>query len=391
MLETTIFKPYDRQIHSEEWPQLKLSDAVVYRHVADGPDELCDLLDVQFTGPLRITGTVTIPKDFRNMVKGDHPVLGEKQAQPKTVAALAKSMNGSTVTIMDTLTYSLESYTDLATDSTIWALGYAAWYSISPAPEYRKYFDRSLQKAHAWDVVLEFGNTRKYKQVTVGQLFAKYFQKHPSCKSVNGAEMVFRECRRFLNFCLWEWLTAHYTGIEEEVEKAMQVGKTGGKSSTDKRAFSLDTQRGLQHALDSLESLALERKLKPRQLTTEWLISSIVNKSGASAKTVRSLLGGRAEALKALMKLSRQVDWSKSSLYSDLSGDGNGEGAGGSSHALKVKKNGGSGKGEAATSNLNPFADALDGVNDMEQDNDLLSSPELSQPPRSAKGKSALR
>lgn len=183
------------------------------------------------------------------------------------------------------------------------------------------------------------------------------------------------------------------------MEKARRVGKTGGESSTDKRAFSLGTQRGLQHGLDSLESLALERQLKPHQLTTEWLISSIVNKSGASAKTVRSLLHERANALRTLMKLSRQVNWVQSSLYRDLllaseeapSGDGNGEGAGGSSHALKVKKNGGSGKGEATTANLNPFADALDGVNDMEQDNDLLSSPELSQPPRSAKGKSVLR
>ena len=183
------------------------------------------------------------------------------------------------------------------------------------------------------------------------------------------------------------------------MEKARQAGKTGGESSTDKRAFSLDTQ----HGLDSLESLALEQKLKPHQLTTEWLVSSIMKKSGANATTVRSRLQKHANALSTLMTLSRQVNWVQSSLYSDLllaskevpSSDGNGEG---SSHALKVKKNGGSGKGEAATTvNLNPFADALDGVNDieqgdnMEQDNDLFSSPELSQPPRSAKGKSVLR
>lgn len=183
------------------------------------------------------------------------------------------------------------------------------------------------------------------------------------------------------------------------MENAIQAGKAGGESSTDKRAFSLDTEHGLQHGLDSLESLALERKLKSCQLTTPWLVSSIMNKSGANAKTVRSLLHRHAKALSTLMALSRQVDWVQSSLYKDLllalkeapSGDDSGEGAGGSSHALKVKKNGGSGKGKAATANLNPFADALDGVNDMEQDNDLLSSPELSQPPRSAKGKSVLR
>jgi len=182
------------------------------------------------------------------------------------------------------------------------------------------------------------------------------------------------------------------------VEQAKRAGKTGGAPSTDKRAFSLDTQ----HGLDSLESLALEQKLKPHQLTTEWLVSSIVKKSGASAKTVRSLLQRHANALSTLMALSRQVNWVKTGLYSDLllaskevpSGDGNGEG---SSHALKVKKNGGSGKGEVATTiNPSPFADAVDGAsdmeyNDMEQGTNLLSLPEHSQPPKSSKGKSALR
>jgi len=183
------------------------------------------------------------------------------------------------------------------------------------------------------------------------------------------------------------------------VEKSIQGGKTGGESSTDKRAFSLDTQ----HGLDSLESLVLEQKLKPHHLTTEWLVSSIRKKSGVSALIASSRLQTHANVLSTLMALSRQVNWVQSSLYSDLllaskeapSGNGNGEG---SSHALKVKKNGGSGKGEAATTvNPNSFADALDGVNDMEQgndmdqDNDLFSTPELSQPPKSAKGKSVLR
>jgi len=71
MLEIKIFKPYDQASHSEHWPQLQLDDAVIYKHVAGGPDELCDLLDVQFTGPLRITGTVSrIPPRFNKMVKG---------------------------------------------------------------------------------------------------------------------------------------------------------------------------------------------------------------------------------------------------------------------------------------------------------------------------------
>ena len=71
MLETKIFKPYNRMIDSEEWPQLRLANAVVYRRLVDKPDELCDLLDVQFTGPLRITGTLSkIPPQFNKMVKG---------------------------------------------------------------------------------------------------------------------------------------------------------------------------------------------------------------------------------------------------------------------------------------------------------------------------------
>lgn len=71
MLEAKIFKPYNRMIDSEEWPQLQLTNAVVYRRLVDKPDELCDLLDVQFTGPLRITGTLSrIPSHFNKMVKG---------------------------------------------------------------------------------------------------------------------------------------------------------------------------------------------------------------------------------------------------------------------------------------------------------------------------------
>ena len=71
MLETKIFKPYNPKIDTEEWPQLDLIDVVIYKHVAGRPDELCDLLDVQFTGPVRITGTVRkIPAKFNKMVKG---------------------------------------------------------------------------------------------------------------------------------------------------------------------------------------------------------------------------------------------------------------------------------------------------------------------------------
>ncbi|CAZ83790.1 unnamed protein product [Tuber melanosporum] len=390
MLETKIFKPYDKKLDTEEWPQLQLVDAVVYRHVADGPDELCDLLDTHFMGPLRITGTITkIPAKFNKMVKAaktDLPVIGEEQASSRTAAALAKGVHGATVTVTDALTYALESYKNPKVNSTIWALGCAAWYSITPAPEYTKYFDRSLEKAHVWDIVLEFGNSGNFKQVTVEQLFARYFQKHPGCKGIDGAENVFANYRKFLNFCLWKWLTAKFTGIVKEVEGSIQAAKTARKSSTDKRAFS----PGTQHGVDTLESLALEQKLKPHQLTFEWLISSIEKKSGANAEVVRSLLQGQANALSTLMTLSRQVNWVQSSLYSDLllmSGEvpsgGNCDGSGG---------------GEAATTaNLNPtksrLVDAFDGVNDIEQDNDPLSSPELPhhQQPKSAKGKSVLR
>jgi len=193
MLETKIFKPYNNKIDSEAWPQLDLVDAVVYRHVAGRPDELCDLLDVQFTGPLRITGTVPdIPTKFNKMVnckqnntwdlvtiymltccQTDLPVLSGGQARSKAAAALAKSVHKSTITICNVLTYSLESYTNPKTNSTIWALGQAGWYSISPATEYSKYFERSLEKAHAWDLVLEFGKSRKFEKVTVENLFAK--------------------------------------------------------------------------------------------------------------------------------------------------------------------------------------------------------------------------
>ncbi|KAG0125859.1 hypothetical protein HOY82DRAFT_593972 [Tuber indicum] len=406
MLETKIFKPYDKKLDTEEWPQLQLVDAVVYRHVADGPDELCDLLDTHFMGPLRITGTITkIPTKFHKMVK-DLPVIGEEQASSRTAAALAKGVHGATVTVTDVLTYALESYKNPKVNSTIWALGCAAWYSITPAPEYTKYFDRSLEKAHVWDIVLEFGKSGNFKQVTVEQLFARYFQKHPGCKGIDGAENVFANYRKFLvckmleptgpgsksartrwqNFCLWKWLTTKFTGIVKEVEGSIQAAKTARKSSTDKRAFS----PGTQHGVDTLESLALEQKLKPHQLTCEWLISSIEKKSGANAEVVRSLLQGQANALSTLMTLSRQVNWVQSSLYSDLllmSGEvpsgGNCDGSEG---------------GEAATTaNLNSTksrsVDAFDGVNDIEQDNDPLSSPELPhhQQPKSAKGKSVLR
>ena len=105
--------------------------------------------------------------------QSDLPVMGEERASSKTAAALAKSVRESTITVVDVLTYSLQSYTDPTMDSTIWALGCAAWYSVSPAPEYREYFERSLEKAHAWDLVLEFGNSQKFNHVTVKQLFAK--------------------------------------------------------------------------------------------------------------------------------------------------------------------------------------------------------------------------
>ncbi|KAG0641526.1 hypothetical protein HOY80DRAFT_1135172 [Tuber brumale] len=402
MLETKIFKPYDKKLDTEAWPQLQLVDAVVYRHVADGPDELCDLLDTHFMGPLRITGTITkIPARFNKMVK-DLPVIGDKQASSRTAAALAKGVHGATVTVTDVLTYALESYKNPKVNSTIWALGSAAWYSISPAPEYTKYFDRSLEKAHVWDIVLEFGKSGNFKQVTVEQLFARYFQKHPDCKGVDGAENVFVNHRKFLvckmleptkltgpgsktartrwqNFCLWKWLTAKYTGIVKEVEKSMQAAKTARKSFTDKRAFS----PGTQHGVDTLESLALEQKLKPHQLTCEWLISSIVKKSGANAEVVRSLLQGQANALSTLMTLSRQVDWGQSSLYSDLLLMSGEVPSGGNCD--------GSGSGEAATI-ANLSIDASHEANDMEQDNDPLSSPELPhQQPTSAKGKSVLR
>jgi len=100
-------------------------------------------------------------------------VIGGNDISSKTAAALAKSVHGATVTIIDVLTYSLQSYKEPESDSTIWALGYAAWYSILPAPEYRKYFDRSLEKAHIWDIVLEFGKSQEFRQVTMEQLFAK--------------------------------------------------------------------------------------------------------------------------------------------------------------------------------------------------------------------------
>ncbi|PWW79496.1 hypothetical protein C7212DRAFT_25382, partial [Tuber magnatum] len=412
MLETAIFKPYNRSLDEEQWPQLELGNVVVYKHVADGPDEICDLLDIHFTKPLRITGTLSqIPAKYGKIVIGKqnetrksnyNPVIGERSNSIKTAAALAKSLYGVTITIPNVHTYALESYKNQRTNSTIWALGGAAWYAISPAPEYCEHFNRSLEKAHAWDLVMALAESEGFKDVTVKQVFAKYFRKHPSCNSVNGAETKFREFRTFLwrNFCLWKWLTAEYTGIVEEVQKSIKAGKIVGNPSTNKLAFSLDTQYGF----DSLESFTLERKPEPSQLTIQWLISFVTKKSGSDAQDVQLLLQGQANALSTLMARSRQVDWVQSSLYSDLllmSGeappDGNNDEGTGGGPALRVKKNSGSGKGKAeTTANLNPAegcsGDAPDGINDMEQDNDHFSSPHASpQPPRSAKGKSVLR
>jgi len=40
-------------------------------------------------------------------------------------------------------------------DTVIWVLGGAAWYRISPAPEYRAHFATLVEKANAWLFVRE--------------------------------------------------------------------------------------------------------------------------------------------------------------------------------------------------------------------------------------------
>ncbi|CUS09721.1 unnamed protein product [Tuber aestivum] len=417
MLETKIFKPYDKRLDQEEWPQLRLVDAVVYKHVADGPDKICDLLDVHFTKPLRVTGTlVKMPAKFNKIVI-DLPVTSQRRDSVKTAAALAKGLGGTTITLTDVHTYAIQSYRNKGEKPTIWALGGAAWYAISPALEYRECFDQSLEKASAWDMVLGLAEGPDSKQLTVEKLFTKYFKKYPSCKSVNGAETIFREFRIFLmvkildridssptatartmwrNFCLSKWLTTEYNGIAKSVQGLLKAGQTDGKLSTDRLTLSLN----IQYFFDSLESFVLEGNLELSQFTREWLISFIVRKSGEKTQDAQLLLQEQANYLSTSMIRSRQVNWVQSSLYSDLllmSGevpsDGDNDEATVGAPATRVK-NGGSGKGEVvATANLIPAEgrspDALDEVNDMDQDNHSTSA--CIQPPRSAKGKSVLR
>ncbi|RPA95218.1 hypothetical protein L873DRAFT_1562961, partial [Choiromyces venosus 120613-1] len=415
MLETNLFKPFNSKLDPEQYPQIELLDAVVYKHVPDGPDELCDLLDVHFIGSVRITGTIkTIPVQFRKMLKGftyniltlcqtDLPVNGIKRSK----SDLLNKAIGATVTIPDVTVYSLESYDNPKMNSTIWALGYAGWYAITPSAEYRTHFVRSIEKALAWDVSLESGIGPNTKQVTVQQLFKRLMIRHPCCQSMSMAETIFRNHRKFLickmleplkltgskkqvnwqNFCLWKWLNTNYTGIVREVEILKEKSKEDGESFRDKRTFDISHKYGF----DSLESLALERKLKPHQLTTNWLVSSASKKCARyNLESILSLYQEKAKILRTLMALSCQLNWTESSAYSDLLHisegiDLNGDWA--ETAALKGK-NGGTGNGEAATTaNLK-----LTPIDDMERDANPLSSPEFPQhPSTSSKGKSVLR
>ncbi|KAG0639759.1 hypothetical protein HOY80DRAFT_861314, partial [Tuber brumale] len=388
MLEENVFKPYDQELDQEQWPQLQLVDAVVYKYVPDGPDELCDLLESPFTQSLRITGTIKeIPAKFQYIVK-DIPYAARERGSGITARTASSAGDEITITITDAGIYSLQSFKESGINSTIWALGSAAWYAISPAAEYSKYFDRSIEKAHAWDTILEFGESKHFSQVTVKQLFERYMEKHPSSGDLDHTKSVFITHRKFLickiwqNFCLWKWLTENYTGIVNEVEKcvaARDTITTCSCDSLDQRPFSPDTTSGF----DTLESLALEQKLGPRQLTSAWLTLSIMQKSGANAEITPLCLQRLATKLCKLMESSRQVNWVRCSVYQELilymavqvPAPPPGEVLSGSSDSSSRKAL------PAITNNQNPWeacpADMVDGVNNLEQENDPRSSPVL--------------
>ncbi|KAG0642331.1 hypothetical protein HOY80DRAFT_1106673, partial [Tuber brumale] len=56
-------------------------------------------------------------------------------------------------------------------NKTVWALGYAGWYSIVPVPEYYKYSDIFLKEVYVCNIIMKFEIYKIFDQGIVQLLF----------------------------------------------------------------------------------------------------------------------------------------------------------------------------------------------------------------------------
>lgn len=192
MFEKQAFEPYDETLDQESWPLLALTDAVVYKFRRNEKDVMCDLLDVQDTGPYRIKGKLSpIPTEFSNIV---YP------------GRFASRIYTEPLVIFGVTTYSIQALEDGGFN--LWALGKCAWYAITPAPEYAGIFAKSLEKMALWSFLQDRYIDQGYSgggepiEGAVADIYSDYSKacKKGVCPSAKAAEKMFDQYHRYLLF-----------------------------------------------------------------------------------------------------------------------------------------------------------------------------------------------
>ncbi|KAI5843667.1 hypothetical protein BZA05DRAFT_410293 [Tricharina praecox] len=181
--------PADKDV--EEWPLLELSDVSVVRFRRGHPEELVNLFDVTEFGPFRVKGRLgPTPRKYKKLVRTPD-ALTQHIIIPKVVTFSMEQIIRKGSDVMETV---------------IWVLGGAAWYRISPAPEYRAHFATLVEKANAWLFMREryakFHGRGKPLKDTVMDMFKDYIGVEPECRTARAASKIFETHHRFLLFMM---------------------------------------------------------------------------------------------------------------------------------------------------------------------------------------------
>ncbi|KAJ8130031.1 hypothetical protein O1611_g3598 [Lasiodiplodia mahajangana] len=122
--ESSVLKPVNPSVHSDNWPCFLLTDATV--HVPDGA--MVSQLEVDLMGPLIVRGKLELEKDNERYLVNRHMKGRALRIQIEASRAFSVGAKDDSLSV-----------------PVVWASGEAGWFEIVPAPCYQRICDEMFQ------------------------------------------------------------------------------------------------------------------------------------------------------------------------------------------------------------------------------------------------------